>query len=286
MLTEKGSFQLWGGNEMNNRPEFISYNTSFLPFRLKPYNAGEDGYSKKGYTKSAEIEFWMNMLLIYNVDATKATRDRGQRDGMVAVAADGMDPESARDLAITEIKRPQFINMLRKLSGFEKAELIMADGEPEVGEILYIRESIHTANVADKLNRRYEFALDRQGVTGADEKYYNHRIGLGYYQFDSNSYKKGEDLSNPLAKQPWYVPYDVLVSPKLVNVLIPGYAANMDSFSWTAMRVYPNLIMLGDAAGTAAGLAAAGQFDIGRPSEEQMRGLQHHLRQARVILDK
>lgn len=284
-LTYKGSFQLWAGHEMRSNPVIAAYDAASPLFRIKPYNAGEDGYSGKGEAGSKDMEFWMNMLLIYNVDARKTIRDM-EAGGVVYPESGGMAPEAARELALQEISKPEFIQMLRHLNGLENAELVMKDGEPVVGETLYIRESIHTANVADPATRTYRFALDKDGVTGNDERYFDRRIGLGYYHFDSNSYKKGEQLSNPLGKEPWYVPYDVLRSPKLTNVLIPGYAANMDSFAWTAMRVYPNLIMLGDAAGTAAALSLSRKFSVDEPSEAQIELLQQSLRAQQVILDK
>ncbi|WP_409343150.1 FAD-dependent oxidoreductase [Paenibacillus sp. MBLB4367] len=284
-LTYKGSFQLWAGHEMRSNPVILAYDAASPFFRIKPYNAGEDGYSGKGEAGSTEMEFWMNMLLVYNVDARKTIRDADASGGSYP-SGGGLDPEVAREMALKELKKPAFIQMLRSMNGLENAELVMKDGEPVAGEMLYIRESVHTANVADPATRTYRFALDKNGVTGNDEPYYESRIGLGYYHFDSNSYKKGEQLSNPLGKEPWYVPYDVLRSPKLTNVLIPGYAANMDSFAWTAMRVYPNLIMLGDAAGTAAALSLERKFSVDKPTPAQMKLLQQQLKVQQVILDK
>ncbi|GIP41430.1 hypothetical protein J31TS4_47100 [Paenibacillus sp. J31TS4] len=283
-MSPKGSFQLWGGYEMRQLNALQQYAESAGPFRLKPYNAGEDGYSGAGAPGSPRMELWMNMLLIYDVDARKAARDRGAGEALYP-SGGGTEPELAREEAVREIAKPEFLSLLRQLKGFEQAELVLVDGKPEVGEILYLRESIHTAQVADPATRTYRFALDREGVTGGDTKYYERRIGLGYYHFDSNSYKKGESLSNPIGK-PWYVPYDVLVGPKLSNVLLPGYAANIDSYAWTAMRVYPNLIMLGDAAGTAAGLAVKGEFSLHRPEPEQLHRLQQTLFRQGAILDK
>jgi hypothetical protein len=285
VLTEKGSYHIWGGHEMNNHSTFRQYDRASAHFKLKPYNAGEDGYSGKGDQGSHSIEFWMNMLLIYGVDGRKEMRDMVSGNGWYP-SDGGMDPEEARRLAIEELKRPEFMQTLRKLKGFEQVELVTDNGSPVVGEILYLRESIHTANEAEPERRHFRFALDREGVTGGDEKYKERRIGLGYYPFDSNSYVKGEQLSNPKGKEPWYVPYNVLLNPVLTNVLIPGYAANIDSFAWTAMRVYPNLIMLGDAAGVASGLALSGAFDLKEPTPEQILALQEELRRQQVILDK
>jgi hypothetical protein len=282
-MSPKGSFQFWGGYEMETDPVFLSYEQASHRFRMKPYNAGEEGFS--GTWNSEKLPFWMNMLLIYNVDANKSKRYSSGKEIVDSSAV--IDPETALDLAKAEIANPEFIQMLRRLPGFERAELVRrADGSPEVGETLYIRESIHTANFADPVTRTYRFALDRQGVSGGDGKYFARRIGLGYYHFDSNSYKKGEQLSNPLGNEPWYVPYDTLLEPKITNVLVPGYAANMDSFAWTAMRVYPNLIMLGDAAGTAAAMTIMENFNLHQPSDKQIEELQDNLRKANVILDK
>jgi hypothetical protein len=156
----------------------------------------------------------------------------------------------------------------------------MKNGHPEVGDILYLREGIHT--VKDK---PYTYGLNKLDVLTGGARWFNRRIGIGFYNFDSNTYTKNESLSNPL-HEPWYVPYDVLTSPKVANLLIPGYAASIDSFAWTAMRVYPNLIMLGDAAGVAAGLALLGDFRIYDPTDEQIAELQYSLKQVNVILGK
>lgn len=274
----KGAFQFWAGNEAFTIPEMIAYDKASDHFRIKGYNAGEDGISHVG-GDTRNAEFWMNQLLIYNVDARKAWRDLAANNGHYP-SSDGLDPEIAREMAIEELKKPNFIRMVRKLPGFETAELVYRNGQPVVGDMLYLRESIHTTQGAP--NR---FALNRQDVMNGGERWYARRIGIGFYNFDSNTYTKEESLSNPL-HEPWYVPYDVLVSPKVANLLLPGYAASIDSFAWTAMRVYPNLIMLGDAAGTAAGLALLGDFHILRPTEGQIEELQQVLRDAKVILEK
>ncbi|MDQ0897730.1 FAD-dependent oxidoreductase [Paenibacillus sp. V4I7] len=278
-LSEKGSLQLWGGYILNTDPGFSAYNENpASPYRFKPYNAGEDGYSQKGSARSKDMEFWVNGLLIYDVDA--------QLQSGIPNSKGGTEPSEARRLALEEIAKPEFISMLRRLPGWGSAEIVIENGKPAAGETLYIRESVHTAIKVDKERRIYEFALDKSGVTGGDSRYYKRRIGLGYYQFDSNSYKKGEPLSNPLPAKPWYVPYDVLLCPSLTNVLIPGYAANIDSFAWTAMRVYPNLIVLGDAAGAAAALALRGDFELSNPTQKQIEFLQRELLKYQAILEK
>lgn len=277
-VSKKGSLQIWGGYEINRSALFHNYAMQSDYFRMKPYNAGEDGYESQG-NLTADTEFWMNMLLIYQVDARKAWRDKVANNGFYPTDGE-LDPEIAREMAMRELMKPAFLQMIRALPGFEHARLVMKDGRPVAGEMLYLRESIHSSN------SNGEFALDDAGVKGHDQRYYAHRIGLGYYLFDSNTYTKTESLTAKWPASPWYVPYETLVSPELSNVLIPGYAANISSFAWTAMRVYPNLIVLGDAAGVAAGLAAKGEFAVLQPTEGQMVRLQEQLRKVQAILEK
>ena len=58
------------------------------------------------------------------------------------------------------------------------------------------------------------------------------------------------------ARNPVYVPYNALTTRYVANLLLPGYAANMCSYAWAKARVAPNLAVLGDAAGVAAGYCA------------------------------
>jgi hypothetical protein len=276
--SEQGAFQFWAGDEAFNIPEIRAYDQTSRFFRIKGYNAGEDGSSKID-KDTTHAKFWMNQMLVYNVDARKAWRDFVAGNGYYPYS-NGLDPELAREMAIKELEKPIYIEMLRKLPGFEHAQFVIKNGQPEVGDMLYLREGIHTTK-----EKQYTYGLDKHDVLNGGERWFSRRIGIGFYNFDSNTYTKEESLSNPL-HAPWYVPYDVLTSPKVANLLIPGYAASIDSFAWTAMRVYPNLIMLGDAAGVAAGLAVLGDFHILHPTDEQIAELQFKLKQAKVILGK
>ncbi len=55
---------------------------------------------------------------------------------------------------------------------------------------------------------------------------------------------------------PVYMPYSVLTTNYVSNLLIPGCAAGVSSFSWGEVRVFQNLCVLGDAAGIAAAYCA------------------------------
>lgn len=278
-FTNKGSLGMLGGYEINEDKSFEMYSNEHELFRFKPYNAGEDGYVG-AHNQSSDTEMWMNMFLVYDVDARKMWRDKVIKNG-VYPKGNGLDPEIARELAIREMKSDEFITLIRKLPGMKNAELVTNENkEPIVGDIMYVRESIHSSN------ENGTFALTKEDTLDlGDNKYYDRRIGLGFYNFDSNTYVKGEELTEPRTVNPWYVPYEVLTSTAN-NVLIPGYAANMDSYTWRAMRVYPNLIMLGDAAGIAAGLNTEGRFTIKNPNKKEMQLLQTELKKNKAILEK
>lgn len=110
-----------------------------------------------------------------------------------------------------------------------------------------------------------------EGVSGADEAYKSTAVGVIQYGTDMHPYKL-EDMkdtngnyvwgteytraSSKDANNPVYVPYNALTTRYVANLLLPGYAANMCSYAWAKARVAPNLAVLGDAAGVAAGYCA------------------------------
>ena len=106
--------------------------------------------------------------------------------------------------------------------------------------------------------------------TGADLAYKPTAVGVIYYGTDMHPYKIeemkvngnyvwGTEYTRDSSKsppKPVYVPYNALTTRYVANLLLPGYAANMCSYAWAKARVAPNLAVLGDAAGVAAGYCA------------------------------
>ena len=105
---------------------------------------------------------------------------------------------------------------------------------------------------------------------GTDFAYKPTAVGVIRYGTDMHPYKL-EDMkvngnyvwgteytraSSADARNPVYVPYNALTTRYVANLLLPGYAANMCSYAWAKARVAPNLAVLGDAAGVAAGYCA------------------------------
>ncbi len=182
---------------------------------------------------------------------------------------------------------------------------ICTDGNnnPIVGDILYIRETVHTtinpsnnthgseesnyavlpieSILAGKPDGTYDL-----GVPGQDSSNFNTRIGLAFYQSDINAYEKsdlkdsngnhiwGSDITKKLRpdletlirrithddqtnnvnpKCAVFMPFETLTCARFPNLLIPGVSCGVSSISWSEVRVLPNLFVLGDAAGVAAG---------------------------------
>ena len=94
---------------------------------------------------------------------------------------------------------------------------------------------------------------------------------------------------NPaLPKNPVYLPYSCLTTNNVANLLIPGYAAGISSFSWGEVRVFPNLCVLGDAAGVAAAYSVNKKItalEIGS-SSVHIKAVQNDLLGVNARLDK
>ena len=72
----------------------------------------------------------------------------------------------------------------------------------------------------------------------------------------------------------------------LGNLLLPGYACGTAAMAFTALRVGPNLCVLGDAAGDAAAQALADAIDPVDFTAEHIAAVQENLRRLGARLDK
>lgn len=273
-----------GWNEYKTDPTILAFNATYGPqgYALKPMNAAQDGADSN--------EWWINALLVFNVDGRAYNRDKGTWIFPTDMRSDYRTVDDAWVGARNLIKNnPAFLNALRKYPGFSKAELVLdSNGNPVVGTVMYLRETIHMAiNSAAVANgtedTNYQLtaaACNKAGATpttGQDAANYQTRIGLNYYWSDINAYQFsdlmdasgayiwGADIGAKLRPDlgvtgstpinPVYVPYFALTTGYVANLLVPGYAAGMSSFAWSEGRVIPNLCVLGDAAGIAAAYA-------------------------------
>ena len=209
----------------------------------------------------------------------------------------------------------ELIEIYRDL-GFENAEFVKDNnGEIVTGEILYIRETIHAVKDADMIangteNDNYEVTMRHCHYSYLDDEQDDpadpHSIGLAFYWsdihpfikddcIDDNSYVWGEKsykkirhevegLSGDSPIEPAFIPYEALTTKYVPNLLISGYAVNASSFAWSEIRVFPNLCVLGDAAGVAAVTALLSGYN---PYElKDIAGVRIVLRRYNAILDR
>lgn len=318
----RGSWGLAGGKEIfENDPVVKAFNLKHGPrgFALKPINAAQDGAGSE--------EWWVNALLIFNVDGRARELDRGTENFPRDMLPGSLTPGEAWSRARDFIDRPEFLAALQRFKvkdnktgkyyGFHQVELVRdQSGQPVVGKILYLRETIHAVLDPGRIthgteNTNYalgplacQLAGDGPGQ-GRDGSLHPYRIGLAHYFMDVNAYHWSDltlagDFSwpvTPLARPDWagrggqpenpvYLPYKMLLPANLDNLLISGYATGASSLAWSEVRVLPNLAVLGDAAGTAAALAVQKNMPPGSFATPQIEELRDLLRQNNARVDK
>ena len=268
-----GGKETWGHNPVVKRFNQL-YQAS--GFAIKPLNAAQDG--------AGSTEWWINMLLVFDVDGRAQERDRGTARFPVSGVANQKTVDQAWREARDVLQQPEFLEALRqfkvseegKMYGFGEARLVLDEKNlPLVGEVMYLRETVHhIAGSEPALTTRQVQQAGSNAENGADKVNYEERIGLGYYMMDINAFRSEDLLQEdsfvwPVTEylrpdwletggqpvNPVYLPYSMLITPDYKNLLLPGYATGCSSFAWAEVRVLPNLAVLGDAAGVAAARA-------------------------------
>ncbi|GAB4201380.1 MAG: FAD-dependent oxidoreductase [Roseiflexaceae bacterium] len=275
---------LGGGNEINAAATITNpadplfklgeFNRTNPRFQIKAMNVAEDRASTTAAPASQlNRVYWFNTLLIVGVDGM-CERKYGcadtytYSDGSTAWSTDYAYSQ-ARSLLLST----QFRDAMRVFPGFSQfqVEQIVVNNVAyaSAGESLYIRETIHTPkNPAATLDGT-NFGLTGAQISGAGSKttngsdwlHYNYRLGLGFYNLDSNGYTKNnpssglldadpKPFSNPT--NPTYIPIGALLTSQVPNLILAGYSASIGNWGWTAMRVLPNQTVIGDAAGVLA----------------------------------
>lgn len=282
----KDSWGAYGGQGVYINDQILTdFNDRYGPqgFALKPLNAAQDG--------PGSPEWWINALLIFDVDGRANARDRQTAAYPGGLLPGALDTDTAWQRAREMLANPDFLAALRRFQGFEAAEIVWdGQGQPVTGAMLYLRETVHTAaepRLAGPGSDDSNYALTTADVydagdgpaDGADSGNYVNRVGLGFYWQDVNAYRfadlKGADgryrwpvtvylrpdypLTTPgpgaLPRNPVYLPFEILLSRSVPNLLIPGYGAGVSSLAWASIRVLPNQCVFGDAAGVAAAYA-------------------------------
>ena len=334
----RGSWGIWGGLEGYTSDEIVTvFNRVYGPagFAIKPFNIAQNG--------AGSNEWWVNMLLIFDVDGRAHLRDKGTDRFPADKRPEQTDTDTAYIAAREFLLNPAFWQAMRRFTymdeetgkayGLHDVNPVLDEyGRPVTGESLYLRETVHMplANLQpdpphpnplpegegfSRINGTDEssFALTplecqkagTEPTEGGDLANYAGRIGLGFYAMDINAYLysdllDGEEFVWPVTgylrpdwlasggepKNPVYLPFEMLITTHAENLLIPGYATGTASLAWAAIRVLPNLTVLGDAAGAAAALSVEKNIPPPRFKEAEIAALQDVLREMGAILDK
>lgn len=270
----------WGGrNAYKNNATVLNFNNTYgsQGYILKPVNAAQDGPDSS--------EWWINAFLIFNVDGRANYRDKGTSLYPSYMLSGYKNTDEAWIAARNFLKNtPAFLQAIRQFDGFANAQFVTKDGYPVVGDVLYIRETVHMTRESGSIINDSEnnYALTSahgnnagtSSSSGSDASNYSTRIGLNFYNADVHPYTINDlkdangnylwaeeswdhmrpdlNITGSSPVNPVYVPYHALTTNYISNLLLPGYAASVSSFSWGEVRVFPNLCVLGDAAGITA----------------------------------
>ena len=160
-------------------------------------------------------EWWLNSLLVFNVDGRAHNRDKGTSVFPADMRSDYRTVDDAWVAARNMINTAEFQTAIREFPGFQSSTIVKdSRGLPVVGEVLYLRETIHSALSSSSRangteNSNYELRSEDCNLAGAtqtsgkDSRNYAKRIGLNFYWSDINAYKF-EDLKDANGNYIWF----------------------------------------------------------------------------------
>ncbi|MEW6276168.1 MAG: FAD-dependent oxidoreductase [Bacillota bacterium] len=313
-----------GGDTFRRNPVVTGFNDRYAPrgFALKPLNAAQDGAGSDQWWVNALLVFNVDGRACRR-DLGSERYPRSIREAALDVdeARSRARELLARPEFIQALRQFSAADERGGRYGFHRAELVKnGGGRPAVGDVLYLRETVHLRSEAAGSSPGFNGGAEKSSYAltpeecrlagagpadGADRENYPTRIGLAYYLLDINAYAPADlkqqgayrwpvtDGSRPdlpagggQPKNPVYLPFEMLVSGQLVNLLAPGYATGAASFAWAEVRVIPNLCVLGDAAGAAAAGAVLSGEDPARFGQREIKWVQGALRKIGARLDK
>ena len=188
--SSKGVWGCWGGTDAFKNPagQIAAFNKQHAPagYMIKPVNAAQDG--------AGSANWWINAFMVFNVDGRAHYRDKGSE----FYPAEMISGTKTTDAAWTDTRcflhtyRTQFERALRSYPGFENASLVYSADYPDVGAVMYIRETVHMSKVsAARANgtedSNYAVAAAASLNAGAspgnggDAANHSSRIGLAMY---------------------------------------------------------------------------------------------------------
>jgi glycine/D-amino acid oxidase-like deaminating enzyme len=233
---------------LENKEQFRSYDPptgqGFLRPNLEPPQFALEGYFQtvNAARQKGEIELDQDIIYINSVPG----RNEVIVNATQVVRADGTN---ASDLTRAELKSRRQVGQLMKflhkyVPGFEQAVLIDTANRIGVREtrrilgeyVLTANDVIEGRRFADGIARN-NFPIDIHAITENDK-----------YVFDDRTFLSGVNYD---------IPYRCLVPRKVENLLIAGRCISATHEALASARSQPCCMLTGQAAGTAAALAAS-----------------------------
>jgi hypothetical protein len=234
--------------------------------------------------------FWVSALLVHNVDGRRRAYDAGTERDCEPVPPLSRDVDSAYREARNLATSPDMLGALRRFPGMGKVRFAERDGEPRCAEVLLLRETVHaTAPGPDRFAVRVEdlTGAGAGGADGIDARHRPRRIGLGFAWLENAGYTHGEVVpTTSAAMNPAQLPLDAILAPPVANLLVPGFAARIESRAWWALRTAPNQCVLGDAAGVAAAFSVREGLSVLKFGTPEVAAVQNWLSAEGAILEK
>lgn len=196
---------------------------------MKPFNAAQDG-PQVGKTEE-EKEWWVNGLLVFNVDGRAHERDRLANNGLypnVKFGAKNTDEAWIEARNFLKNNKTEFLDVLHRFEGFENAVFVEDEnGYPVTGASLYIRETVHmsTTNYYEENGGEGDYyqvayweslGAGKDSTEGQDYGNFKHRIGLVMYNPDIHPYRY-EDLLDENGHFLWFNDDFCKMRPDLVE---------------------------------------------------------------------
>lgn len=297
----------WGGNNIYENSYLIkNFNDTYGPmgFSIKAVNASRDG--------EGSDEWWVNCFVIYNVDARAASRDLGTENYPDDMLTGSVNTDEAWIMGKRFLyeHRGEMEKVLREFDGFHNVEFICdSDGYPVIGDMLYIRESVHmikepvllgkgTENLNYAVTTIDSLFSGADAKSGSDLKNHPTRIGIGFYYIDVHPYIYHNEYFSSLNTRlditnlssykvnPVYIPYEALITEEIPNLIAAGYGSSISSIAWSELRVAPNIIVMGDAAGVAAAYCKENGLKPAFLEMGEINDIQGILAESGAILEK
>lgn len=186
---------------------------------------------------------------------------------MVASRVNNVDPTDMTSITFAEmdarLQDDRLIPLLKKyIPGFENVYLLAT------GHQIGIRENIHIQGL---------YTLTREDVVSSVD--FSDSIALGGYCIDIHGINI-TGTKHVILKETFEIPYRSIISGKCSNMIVAGRLISADSMAYGSTRIQSTCMAIGQAAGTAAALAANEGIPVNQVSIEI---LQNYLKKNGVI---